>query len=376
MVITYIDYCLKVFSPKPLSMTFINNIGTAVPIYKHAQADILDFMLKSTDYSAEEIRKISLMYHRSGIKSRHSVLPDYGAQITEREFYPHTADLEPFPIVDQRMDAYDANAAILAQEAILNTIDASVLAEITHLITVSCTGMSAPGLDIELVEKLNLQKNIVRTSVNFMGCYAAIHGLKLADAFCHTNPSAKVLVVCVELCTLHFQKEKSLDYQTSNLLFADGAAACLVSNEAVGFGITGFYSELALQGKPDMAWRISKHGFLMTLSNHIPKLLEGGMKAMLESAMANHDVAYDSIKHWAVHPGGKSILESIQKAVGISRSDCWASYDVLSEFGNMSSATILFVLKKLQANIQPNEHTFAVAFGPGLTMESMILKGT
>lgn len=353
-------------------MPYINSIGTATPKYKHNQSDILKFMLAAEDYTEDEARRLSLMYHRSGISYRYSALPDYGSAPAEYEFYPKTADLEPFPSVSQRMSFFENNALGLAQSAILEAIDSENLSKITHLITVSCTGLMAPGLDIQLIESLELKSNIVRNSVNFMGCYAAIHALKLADAFCRADSKANVLVVCTELCTLHFQKGKSLDTQTSNLLFADGAAACVVSNEATGSYIEGFYSEVALQGKNDMTWKVSEHGFLMTLSNDVPKFLEHSISQLIENALENHSTELNEITHWAVHPGGKSILEAVQRAMNLDKSANEVSFDILKNYGNMSSVTILFVLKKLLSQDKKGK-TFAVAFGPGITMESMIL---
>lgn len=353
-------------------MPYINSIGTATPKYKHTQSDILKFMLAAEDYSDDEARRLSLMYHRSGILFRYSALPDYSSLPQNFEFYPQTADLEPFPNVSQRMSFFENNALTLAKLAILEATDSENLLKITHLITVSCTGLMAPGLDIQLIEELDLAPNIVRNSVNFMGCYAAIHALKLADAFCKADSKANVLVVCTELCTLHFQKGKSLDTQTSNLLFADGAAACVVSNDPTGKQIEGFYSEVALQGKNDMTWKVSEHGFLMTLSQDVPKFLENSIRRLIENALQNHSISIEEIKNWAVHPGGKSILEAVQRAMNLEKSASEASFDILKNYGNMSSVTILFVLKKLLSQDKKGK-TFAVAFGPGITMESMIL---
>lgn len=353
-------------------MPFINAIGTAVPPHRHHQSDILRFMLAAENYSEDESRRLSLMYHRSGISFRHSVLADYSCEKSDFEFYPKTASLEPFPTVSQRMTFFENNALSLAHDAIKDLSFTTTLPTLTHLITVSCTGLIAPGLDIQLIELLGLSPTIVRNSVNFMGCYAAIHALKLADAFCRNEPTAKVLVVCTELCTLHFQKGKSLDTQTSNLLFADGAAACLVSNDAQGKRIEGFYSELALVGKNDMTWKISDYGFLMTLSNEVPKLLEQSIQGMIDNALQHQGVSLQDIQHWAIHPGGKSILEAVQRAMNLEKTANEISFDILRNYGNMSSVTILFVLKQLFSSRQQGK-TFTVAFGPGITMESMIL---
>ncbi|MBB3839692.1 putative naringenin-chalcone synthase [Runella defluvii] len=353
-------------------MPYINAIGTAVPAFKHQQTDILRFMLSAETYLEDEARRLSLMYHRSGISFRHSVLPDYSSTKDGYQFYPKTPDLEPFPSVSQRMNFFETHALTLAQAAIEDLHFTKPLTTFTHLITVSCTGLMAPGLDIQLMESLDLSPTIVRNSVNFMGCYAAIHALKLADAFCRADANAQVLVVCTELCTLHFQKGKSMDTQTSNLLFSDGAAACIVSNHPHGKRIEGFYSEVVLEGKNDMSWKISEHGFLMKLSNEVPKLLEASIQKMILNALSSNNLTLDQITNWAIHPGGKSILEAIQRAMKLESTASDTSFEVLRNYGNMSSVTILFVLKKLFST-NNDGNTFAVAFGPGITMESMML---
>jgi predicted naringenin-chalcone synthase len=189
-------------------MSRIISIGTAVPPYKHKQKDILEFMLNAYQPEADDRRKISMLYERSGIETRYSVIPDYSAPLNERIFYPQTLDMEPFPGLDQRMQLYNAHATTLSIAAVNDCLAGYAdVSDITCLITVSCTGMSAPGLDISLMQQLCLPTSIQRSSVNFMGCYAAIHALKMGDNICRADPNARVLIVCTELCTIHFQKE-------------------------------------------------------------------------------------------------------------------------------------------------------------------------
>ena len=176
-----------------------------------------------------EGRKLKFLYRQGGINTRYSVIPDYSLPASCWSFYPPSENLEPFPHLEQRMQWYRRYAAPLSLKAIDKCIQNASLHDITHLITVSCTGLSAPGLDIELMELLHLPPTTFHSSVNFMGCYAAIHALRMADAFCRMDKKAKVLVVCTELCTLHFQKEPTLDNITSSMLFSDGAAAVLMT---------------------------------------------------------------------------------------------------------------------------------------------------
>lgn len=326
-------------------------------------------------------RKMKFLYHQSAIDTRYSVLPDYSLNASEWQFYPPTENLEPFPDLELRMKWFNKTAPVLSVQAIKECIDGKISKdEVTHLITISCTGMSAPGLDLQVMEAMNMPPNIFRTSVNFMGCYAAIHGLKLADAFCTKDKNAKVLIVCTELCTLHFQKENTMDNIASSLLFGDGAAAVLVTHNNYresGLSINNFYSEVAFKGKKDMSWKLSSSGFLMTLSGYVPDLIEEDFNKLLDNALHNAGHSKKDISHWCIHPGGKRVLHSIEKSIDITSSDLKYSYDVLKKYGNMSSPTILFVLKEIMDSLKErNERKtkiFGAAFGPGLTLETFIL---
>lgn len=342
------------------------------------QSDILGFMQNVFAMNAVEKRKLSFLYHQSGIHTRYSVLPDYSCDINEWQFYPQTENLDPFPSLEKRMKCFNEKAAPLSVNAIRNCIDGKINeTEITHLITVSCTGMSAPGLDLQVMELLGLRSNIYRSSVNFMGCYAAIHALKIADIICKNDTSAKVMIVCTELCTLHFQRESSINSITSSLLFADGSAAALVTHDSFekkGLHIDGFYSEVISKGKNDMSWELSSSGFLMTLSGYVPELIEEDFGSLVNKAAAHAGTSKEQISHWCIHPGGKRILDAIGHSLRFENNELAYCYDILREYGNMSSPTILFVLQKIMAQFTGNEkqNVFAAAFGPGLTMETFV----
>ena len=327
-------------------------------------------------------RKMKFLYHQSSIEYRYSTLPDYSRPVAEWKFYPHSENLEPFPSLELRMALYSRHAAPLSVDAIRNCLNGYMNAEeITHLITVSCTGMSAPGLDLQVMELMDLPKNIFRTSVNFMGCYAAIHALKIADAFCNANPSARVMIVCTELCTLHFQKEATLDNITSSMLFGDGSAAILVTGDQYhhkGLRLESFYSEIIAKGKKDMAWELSSTGFLMTLSGYIPDLIEEDFEQLVTKALKNCNLTIQDVTGWCIHPGGKRILETIHKSLSFRNGELSASFDVLKRLGNMSSPTILFVLKEMMHSMDDTSpHTiFGAAFGPGLTMETFVMSNS
>ena len=359
-------------------MSKIVSIGKAVPAYAHQQHDILSFMQRIYAMNEAGNRKLQFLYHQSGIDTRYSVIGDYTKPAREWRFYPPTENLEPFPALESRMHCYEQHAAPLSLEAIRDCLDGKLAPrEITHLITVSCTGMSAPGLDLEIVALLGLPKTIFRTSVNFMGCYAAIHALKLADALCASDGDAKILIVCTELCTLHFQRDPTMNNILSSLLFSDGSAAALVTQDDYplrGLHIDGFYSEIIAKGEKDMSWELSSTGFQMGLSSYIPDLIEEDFAGLVTNALEKHHIPREVVSHWCIHPGGKKILDSIYKSLHFTNGHLDTSYQVLKEYGNMSSATILFVLQQMMSTFdygKPNV-VFGAAFGPGLTMESFI----
>ncbi len=357
-------------------MADIISIATAVPGFCHKQSDIFQFMQDIYALGEEDKRKLKFLYDHSGIDTRYSVVGDYGNVSAKRDFIPDAADAD-FPSLEERMKIYEREATGLSVEAIHRCIENKVTnKEVTHLITVSCTGMSAPGLDLQIMGAMDLSPDIFRTSVNFMGCYAAIHALKLAKMICDSTPDSNVVIVATEFCTLHFQKEFTADNAASSLLFADGAAAVLVSNhikDKHALSLRGFYSYVAQEGKADMAWQLSSQGFLMKLSGYIPQLIGGDIAKLVSSAVEHRGLSLDDITHWCIHPGGKRILDVIQKQLHLSDDDLKYARTVLSRYGNMSSPSVLFVLKELM-NQQHNGPVkiMGMAFGPGLTMETFI----
>ena len=362
-------------------MSKIISIATSVPAYQHRQEDIFDFANIIHSNSDEESRKLKFLYRHSGISTRYSIMPDYSCSAEERKFYSKEKDLEPFPNLEKRMEWFNENAGQLSIAAINDCINGRIYKEaITHLITVSCTGMSAPGLDLEIMEAMNLPQNIFRTSVNFMGCYAAVHALRLADAICKNEIDANVVIVCTELCTLHFQKEKTIDNLTSTLLFADGCAAVLVQHDnskEKGLTLKSFFSNVAFNGKKDMSWRLSSKGFLMTLSGYVPELVKEDFDELVSKALDKAGISKEAISYWCMHPGGKKILEAISQSLQLKNDELKYSYEVLNDYGNMSSPTILFVLKKILESLRSGEDSdnktvLGAAFGPGLTMETFI----
>ncbi len=361
-------------------MSYITAIGTATPPHKFDQSVIADFMVRAMQLKGDDERKLKALFRATGIESRYSVLDDYG-KLNGFDFYSNTEDLEPFPSTKKRLNLFRQHAVGLSLKAIHSCLSESVidLQSITHLIVVSCTGMYAPGLDIDLVKSLGLKSCIHRTCINFMGCYASFNALKLADTFCKADKASRVLIVCTELCTLHFQKESSENNMLANALFADGSAALLIEStprKGLNLSLENFYCDLAYEGEQDMAWSIGDLGFEMQLSSYVPGVIRKGINELTASLLSGISLKLSDITFYAVHPGGKKILEAIEKELGLTKEQNQFAHNVLRKFGNMSSPTVLFVLEELLKSLQPadtGKRILSFAFGPGLTLESMVL---
>lgn len=356
----------------------ILGIGLANPGEAISQQAIGKFMQVAHGLDAVEGRKLGFLYRKSGIDTRHSVLDDFEkSDPSDFEFFPKNKELSPFPGTKARMEVFAQHAPQLAEQAVLEALRKANVAkeDISHLILVSCTGMLAPGVELSLMQSLGLKDSVERYCIHFMGCYAAFTGLKLADKIVRAEPEAKVMVVCVELCTLHFQKEYTEDNLLSNSLFGDGASAALVSGSAAaGLEINQYMSHVLLEGEKDMAWGIGDFGFEMRLSKYIPSLLDKGINSL--HASFEKLFSLSTIQNFAIHPGGKQILDKVQSAFGIDESKNKHALEVLRNFGNMSSATILYVLERMLEDPTIEGDILAMGFGPGLTLEAMSLTKT
>ena len=336
-------------------MSYILDIGTAVP--KHAiTQEAFSGIYSSMTEDADIQRKIKFLTARSAINKRNCVDPDIKKLVAMS--------------LEEKLATYHSSALELAIEAIkTNPAFDNNKDQITDIIFISCTGMQAPGVEIDLINHFHLPTNIRRYNVNFMGCYAALTGLRMAKDIC-TTPNRTVLMVSVELCTLHFQNKFIDDYLLSNSIFADGAASVIVSsnNRGARLKLEDFESRLIPNSKNEMSWKISSDGFLMTLSSDVPKSIKTSLDETSLFGKA------PSSTGWAIHPGGKQIVDSIKSTLHLDESEVSASRKVLLENGNMSSATILFVLKEMLANRPSNKPEFiACAFGPGLTLEAALI---
>jgi predicted naringenin-chalcone synthase len=363
-------------------MTKIISIGTAVPEHRTKQTAILEFMHSAYNNDVAS-RKLNVLFNHSGIAERYSVIPDFDKQRNEHIFFNGTPSKAN---VENRIDVFKERAIPLAIEAINSSykkLDTTLEKfGVTHLITVTCTGLSAPGIDAEIISQLNLPDDIYRTSVNFLGCNAAFHALKIADLICKTDDKAKVLVVCVELCTLHFQPKNNHDNLLSNTIFGDGAAAVIITSDKLsnenmlkGFSITGFYSLLLNKGKDLMGWNVTPVNFEMILDAKIPEFIGSEVKSIMERASKKFKISPQEINKWAIHPGGKKIIDTIKRQLKLHDNDLASSYKVLNEYGNMSSPTILFVLNEfMETDTEQGANIFSIGFGPGLSIETALMK--
>ncbi len=363
-------------------MSYITAIGIANPPHKFSQSKIAEFMVKAMQLNHNESRLLHTIFKASGIEFRYSVLEDYGRD-KDFTFYSNSPDFEPFPTTEKRLAIFRENALTLSSQAVdsmLRSVPHFDIKDVTHLIVVCCTGMYAPGLDIDLVKKFDLSPSVHRTGINFMGCYAAFNAIKVADAFCHQDENAKVLVVCTELCSLHFQKTPTEDNLLANALFADGSAAILVeskTNVKLKLKPENFHTALIVEGSQDMAWTVGDLGFEMKLSTYVPSIIKNGIAGLTETLLNKISRKLTDIRFLAVHPGGKKILENIEQELKIPKEKNQEAYCVLRNYGNMSSPTVLFVLHSIFNKIRQedqNEYILSFAFGPGLTLESMVLK--
>lgn len=341
---------------------FLNAIGTAVPPHDvHAKFLAHAPALLRTE---RDRALFARMAERSGIAHRFSPLRGE----LEDDFYLPGA----FPSTAKRMRRYAAESLPLAEAALADLgrrLGRDWREGVTHLILVSCTGFEAPGLDQRIIARFGLDGSVERTVVGFMGCNAAFHALKLARHVIRSEPAARVLVLNIELCTLHFQETEELAQALCFMLFADGCTASLLSAEERGLELERFRQDTLPDSAELITWGIGDDGFDMRLSGQVPATILAHLPAHLRALDAG-DAAL-----WAVHPGGRSILDAVQLALGLGEAAMAPSRGVLHDFGNMSSATVMFVLGRLMEAGAAGRRGVALGFGPGVGVESLLFRG-
>lgn len=344
---------------------YLNRIATAVPPHDIHSA-FAEFAMSLLD-DARSRSVFARMAARAHISHRYSVL---ATELADADTSTRLYARGRFPKTAERMALYEQFAPLLAVEAVRQLAVEADGRRVTHLIVTSCTGMYAPGLDLELVERCGLDPSVERTMVGFMGCYAAINALKLARHIVRSEPAARVLLVNLELCSLHLRETEQIEPMLSYLVFGDGCAASLVSADPVGFELDRFHVALVADTQRLITWNVRDDGFEMHLSGRVPAAIALGLgqaaPAILDGASAQ------AIDLWAVHPGGRSVLDAVGQGLGLSDSALAPSRRVLDQFGNMSSATVMFVLEALLALARPGQRGCAMSFGPGLTAETLL----
>jgi predicted naringenin-chalcone synthase len=345
---------------------FLNRIATAVP--PHQVHTAFRAFAERQAATPRDRAAFARMADRSQIARRHSVLEpaDEEGSGTACGFYRLG---EPFPSTGARMARYEAAAAPLAEAALDRLGLEHEGAGITHLVLASCTGFVAPGLDHQIIARYGLPGHVERTIVGFMGCQAAINALKLAWHQVRSDPSARVLVVCLELCTLHLQASSALEQLLCFALFADGCAAGVVSAEPGGMRLDGFRAGIVPTASDQITWRIGDDGFDMTLSGLVPFTLAHALPEWRDGILGG--AAVEEMDLWAVHPGGRSVLDAVAHGLELPQGALSHSRAVLEAHGNMSSATVMFVLRDMLEEAIPGRRGCAMAFGPGLSAETM-----
>ncbi len=353
-----------------MATAFINRIATAVPPHD-VHAAYLRYALALLEHDQYASALLKKMSKKSGIEHRYSYFtpaPDghMGAAFDIDSFYVR----RHFPDTAARMRQFEVRAPELAVSTI-NKLDLGVdRNRITHLLITCCTGFSAPGLDIEVIERCKLPELVERTIIGFMGCYAAINALKLARHIVRSQPEARVLVLNLELCTLHFQETMDLGQLLCFLLFSDGCAASIVTSEPHGIALDSFRAMLLPDTRHLMAWNIRNFGFDMTLSGRVPHAIYEALRSRSNEILAT--IQGHSNGLWAVHAGGRTILDAVERALNLGPAALAASRDVLRRYGNMSSATVMFVLAELMRKAEEGASGCAMSFGPGLVAETML----
>ncbi|WP_435007303.1 type III polyketide synthase [Tundrisphaera lichenicola] len=346
-------------------------MGTALPSQSISQERAAEVINQASGYDADQSRWVESLYRGAGVHRRHLLMLEHLDEILE------SPGGVPRFTTGWRMGRYEESIIPMAAEASGRALEASGIAasEITHLVTVSCTGFSAPGFDLALFDRLKLRPVVQRTHVGFMGCHGAMNGLRVAAAYAGSDPSARVLVCAAELTSLHFRYEPDPRLSVVNALFADGSAAVVgragLPDHRGAWTLTASGSVLVPDSAGAMTWRIGDQGFEMTLSPKVGALIGEHLRPWLASWLDSLGLSIGDIPTWAIHPGGPKILDAAESALQLSGEATEDSREILAAFGNMSSPTVLFLLDRLRRRNAPLP-CVSLAFGPGLVVEAAL----
>lgn len=362
----------------------ICGLGTAVPETVATEVEAMLVARRLCCSTLEQAMWLPHVYRQAGIKTRHMVLDRQvyrdvldGTRLSQSVFLPKDGADHSGPTTAQRIEHYRQSAGPLAVQAARQALDRSEIPprQITHLVTVSCTGFYAPGVDIELIKRLELPPGVQRTHVGFMGCHGALNGLRVARAITGSEPDARVLVCAVELCSLHYQYAWDAELVIANAIFGDGAAAVVGAPHGPGdaWKLTASGSCVFPDTENAMTWRIGDRGFEMTLSKCVPELIAAQLRPWLVQWLARQGLGLEQISSWAIHPGGPKIIAAAQEALQLDNAAVQPALEILSNYGNMSSPTVLFLLDYLQRH-HAARPCVAVGFGPGLALEAALFQ--
>jgi len=355
----------------------IVGLGTAVPKHAMTQQEAAALAARLCAGTKAQRRLLPVLYRKTQVQRRGSVLIDSmnGSGVEQEFFQAGSRAADRGPTTAERMDRYAHDALPLAQDASRAALEEAGLpaAAVTHLVTVSCTGFIAPGVDLMLSRALGLAPTVERTHIGFMGCHGALNGLRVASAFGCAHPQARILLCAVELCSLHFHYGWHPDRLVANALFADGAAAAVLAPQSRGaWRVAATGSCVFPDSTEAMTWRIGDHGFEMTLSARVPALITAHLRPWLEQWLAQAGRSVSQVRSWAIHPGGPRVLESVASCLSLPADAVAVSREVLAAHGNMSSPTVLFILQQLRARQAPRPCVL-MGFGPGLAVEAALL---
>lgn len=356
----------------------ILGIGTAVPEFKVPQDTYAQFTIDAFGMSEEDAGNTWRICKGSAIESRYFCVDDALKSRQEWEHLPRTFP-EDVPMMSDRNQIYKTHAPELARQASVKALEdwGGEKDDITHVISVSCTGITAPGLEFLLIESLGLRRTVQRLGINFMGCFGAFKGLAIANALALENARHRILVVCTELCSIQFQPNCELESIVGNCLFADGSAAVVVGFEPSGqekilWQLLNFHSYALSDSLGEMTWNAVNHGLIIHLTAEIPRIIHKHVRKFA-TELLEPDISFSDCA-WPVHPGGKAIVKAIEMACELEPWQTAASWDVLSRYGNMSSPTFLFVLNELGSSSETAPYAVGIGFGPGLSFEGVLLK--
>ncbi len=382
---------------KKATIAKILGLATSIPEHSIAQSDSA-IVAQQLNLSERWKDALPALYRRSGVQRRGSVLlgPEGLSDLQRQTFYQPASATNPFgPTTAERMKVFSEHAGPMLQRACTAAIENAGIAKsgITHLVTVSCTGFLAPGVDIALIESLGLDSNIQRTHVGFMGCHGALNGIRVAKAIVDATPSAVVLLGAVELCSLHQQYTDDAQQLVANALFADGAAGLVIGATSDNLGYRELDADPCMPSQatwsivstlskwiPEttrlMSWTIGDNGFRMTLDPQVPSVIEANLEGELKNWLDGQSLCISDIDAWAIHPGGPRIIQATGKALGLPSQSLECSQAILANHGNMSSPTVLFILDRLSDQQPAANYCVLLAFGPGLCIEAVLLKSS